>query len=153
MRIAQLLDPASVLPELAARDASAAIDELASALSGPAGVPVATLAAALRERERLGATGIGAGLAIPHGRVPGLQRLHASFGRSTPGIDFGAADRAPAHFIVALVAPAAAAGPHVTALARISRLFRTAAFRDLLMQADSADALHRLLVEEDARAG
>jgi len=105
----------------------------------------------LLEREKLGSTGIGEGVAIPHGKVPGLPGLIASFGRSVQGIDFRAIDGRPTHLFFALFAPENSAGAHLKALARISRIFKNPAFRESILRAPSAEEIYRLIEAEDAK--
>jgi nitrogen PTS system EIIA component len=105
----------------------------------------------LREREKLGSTGIGEGVAIPHGKHAGLTQLLAAFGVSREGVDFEAIDGKPTHLFFALVAPENSAGVHLKALARISRLFKNPRFRAAILEAGSAADIHALIVQEDAR--
>ena len=105
----------------------------------------------LLDREKLGSTGIGEGVAIPHGKMPGLPGLVASFGRSTAGVDFRAIDGRPTHLFFTLFAPENSAGAHLKALARISRIFKNPSFRDAILKAASADEVYRLIEVEDAK--
>lgn len=105
----------------------------------------------LIERENLGSTGIGGGIAIPHGTFEGLDHLVASFGRSPGGIDFNSMDNRPAHLFFLLVAPKNSAGEHLKALARISRLFKDPILKRDLQQAESAAEIYSLLEESDHR--
>jgi len=105
----------------------------------------------LIDRENLGSTGIGGGIAIPHGMFDRLDRLMASFGKSDGGVDFSSMDNKPAHLIFLLVAPKNNAGEHLKALARISRLFKDPMLKRDLQQARTADDIYRLLEESDLR--
>ena len=104
----------------------------------------------LLEREALQSTGIGDGVAIPHGKMAGLDRLVASFARSSEGVDFESIDRRPTHHFFLLVVPEHSGGQYLKALARISRFFRDAAFRQSLADAESLEAVIRAIGEEDA---
>jgi len=104
----------------------------------------------LREREALQSTGIGDGVAIPHGKLPGLDRLMASFARS-PGVDFAAIDGEPTRLFFLLVVPEHSGGQHLKALARISRFVRDEAFRDRLLAATGADEVFAAIEDEDAK--
>ena len=115
------------------------------------GVEGERLLSVLLEREELQSTGIGDGVAIPHGKMPGLSRLVASFARSREGLDFESIDGQPSHLFFLLVVPEHSGGQHLKALARISRFFRDAAFRKALLEADSLDAVFRAIEEEDAK--
>ncbi len=103
----------------------------------------------LLERESLGSTGIGEGVAIPHGKSGEAQRLLASFGRSLMGMDFQSMDGKPTHLFFLLVAPENSAGIHLKALARISRLMKETAFRKRLMDAGSGEEIYSLFAAED----
>ena len=106
---------------------------------------------AMLEREQSISTYIGEGVAIPHGKVPGLPGLTASFGRAVQGIDFRAIDGRPTHLFFALFAPENSAGAHLKALARISRIFKNPAFRDAILKAAGAAEIYRLIEAEDAK--
>lgn len=103
---------------------------------------------ALVEREEEGSTGVGLGVAVPHARLSGLERLRAVFLRLDTPIEFDAVDDQPVDLVFALFAPANASSEHLRALARVTRLLRRAQVRDQLRQARSADAIHALLVQE-----
>ncbi len=105
--------------------------------------------AVLLDRERIGSTGIGQGLAIPHARVPTLSEPVACLARSPKGIDFRALDGDPTHLFLALLAPAGSAGFHLKALARASRMLKDAAFRQQLLEASDAGAMWQALVAKD----
>jgi PTS system nitrogen regulatory IIA component len=110
-----------------------------------------TLLDVLREREALQSTGIGEGVAIPHGKISGLDRLVAAFARSTTGVDFDSIDGQPTQLLFLLVVPEQSGGQHLKALARISRFFRDASFREKLLGADELDQIFRAIEEEDAK--
>ena len=103
----------------------------------------------LLEREKLGSTGIGDGIAIPHGKLAGLDDIIVSFGRSKDGIDFDSMDGRPVHLFFLLMAPENSAGHHLKALAKISRMLKDSSFRTELMLAKSADDLYRIIREKD----
>lgn len=100
-------------------------------------------------RERLGSTGIGDGIAIPHGKLAGLDDIIVSFGRSKDGIDFDSMDGMPVHLFFLLMAPENSAGYHLKALAKISRMLKDISFRKALMEAKSADELYQIICEKD----
>ena len=101
----------------------------------------------LLERERLGTTGVGNGIAIPHGKLPGIDRLYGLFARLETPIDFDAIDEQPVDLIFMLLAPENAGADHLKALARVSRLLRDKASCEKLRGSDRADALYALLTE------
>jgi PTS system nitrogen regulatory IIA component len=105
----------------------------------------------LRERESLQSTGIGEGVAIPHGKMPGLERLLASFARSVNGVDFASIDGQTTRLFFLLVVPEHSGGQHLKALARISRFFRDPGFRQRLEAAASLDDIFKSIEEEDAK--
>jgi nitrogen PTS system EIIA component len=105
----------------------------------------------LVERENLGSTGIGGGVAIPHGKFDGLGRLVASFGKSPKGIDFNSMDNKPAFLFFLLIAPKNSAGEHLKALARISRLFKDPLLKSSLQHATSAEEIYDILQDYDLR--
>ena len=151
MKIMDILVRDAVLLDLASADKHAALRELARALAGAEPrLDAARLLDVLLERERLQSTGIGDGVAIPHGKVPGLERLVASFARSRAGVDFDSIDGQKTHLFFLLVVPEHAGGMHLKALARISRMLKDERFRRSLLEAADADELRSILREEDA---
>ena len=104
----------------------------------------------LQQREKLGSTGIGDGVAIPHGKVSDLQDLVVAFGRSRTGIAFDAIDGKPVHLFFLLLAPENSTGQHLKALAKISKMLKTPNFRKKLLDAKSKTELYKAIVEQDA---
>ena len=152
MRISEFLSPEAVIADLRAKDKQEVLRELSAALArAHPSLKEERLVEVLREREKLGSTGIGEGVAIPHGKLAGMTQLLAAFGVSRGGVDFEAIDGRPTHLFFALVAPENSAGVHLKALARISRLFKNARFRASILEAPTAAAIHELIVQEDAR--
>jgi PTS system nitrogen regulatory IIA component len=152
MRIAEFLREDLVFPDLAATEKAGVLTELCAHLARayPA-LSAQKLTETLLEREKLGSTGIGEGVAIPHGKVPGLPGLLAAFGRKRTGVDFAAIDGKPTHLFFLLFAPDNSAGLHLKALARISRLFKQPQFRQAILAAEGAAGIFRLISEEDAK--
>ncbi|MBI5014068.1 MAG: PTS sugar transporter subunit IIA [Deltaproteobacteria bacterium] len=153
MKLLDILSKDAVVATLSARDKEGVLVELSGALvaagkvsSAAAAVPV------LLERERLGSTGIGEGIAIPHGKLRDLQGVVAAFGRSVPGVEFESMDGAPVHLFFLLLAPENSASAHLKALARISRLLKNRSFRDELLQTDDREALFDVIAREDAKS-
>ncbi len=105
----------------------------------------------LQERESLGSTGIGHGLAIPHGKIPGLDRMLIIVARSRKGVPFNAVDNQDVHIIFLLIAPGDAATTYLKVLARVSRLLKKPGVYDALLQAESAEAIARIIEEADGR--
>ena len=152
MKIVDILVREAVVLDLESRDKRGALGELCAALAAAEpGLESAPLLEVLQAREALQSTGIGEGVAIPHGKLPGLPRLLASFARSRAGVDFESIDGAPTHLFVLLVVPEHAGGAHLKALARISRFFRDEAFRKALLEAGSRAEIVAAIEQEDAR--
>jgi PTS system nitrogen regulatory IIA component len=105
----------------------------------------------LAEREKISTTAIGEGVAIPHGKLAGVERVHAVFARSKTGVDFASLDGEPTHLFFALIAPADGAADHLKALARISRLLKESAIRSRLLRAESRDELFDIICSEDEK--
>lgn len=103
------------------------------------------------DREKLGSTGIGDGVAIPHGKLKGIRRIICVFGRSLQGVDFDSIDQKPAHIFFLLLAPENSASLHLKMLSRISKLLRDPSFRKRLMELADAHDIYRSVVEEDRR--
>jgi len=153
VKIAEFLKSESVIADLTATTKADVLKELSLSLakSNPT-VPATRLAAVLEEREKLGSTGIGEGVAIPHGKLAGLPTLSASFGLSKKGVDFEAIDGKRTYLFFALVAPENSAGLHLKALARISRLFKSSAFREAILSANTSADIYALIAQEDLKA-
>ena len=153
MRIQDIVPPEAVVDGLRAETKEGVLRELSEAVCRR--VPALSpdrLTAILMEREGLGSTGIGEGVAIPHGKVPGIDRLVAAFGRSREGVQFASLDGKPARLFFLILAPENSAGMHLKALARISRLLKDGRFRERLLAAEGPGGLSKVLREEDERA-
>lgn len=152
MKITDILGPEAVVAALRGRTKGDVIQELAGVVaSDHPEIDRVRLVQALEDREKLNSTALGEGVAIPHGKLPGLQRVVAAFGRSPGGVDFSSLDGKPTHLFFLLVAPEDSAGAHLKALARISRLLKDEAFRRRLMTAGTAGDLYATIREEDDR--
>src|SRR5512138_2628290 len=151
MKIVEFLRADAVIANLSGQTGPAVLAELCRPIAATQRVDPQRLVDTLLDREKLGSTGIGEGVAIPHGKVPGLPGLIASFGRSTPGVDFRAIDGRPTHLFFALFAPENSAGAHLKALARISRIFKNPGFRDAILKAPGPEEIYRLVEAEDAK--
>jgi len=108
-----------------------------------------TMVNVLLEREKLGSTGIGGGIAIPHGKLEGLNQLILSFGRSKEGVEYDALDGKPVNLFFLLMAPENSAGQHLKALAKISRILKDDGFKKELIEADSPDAVYSIIEKKD----
>ncbi|MBB83142.1 MAG: PTS fructose transporter subunit IIA [Deltaproteobacteria bacterium] len=152
MKITDILVREGSILDLVATGKDDLLAELAGALAAaePA-LERDSLLNVLREREALQSTGIGEGVAIPHGKIAGLDRLVATFARSTAGVDFESIDGQPTQLFFLLIVPEQSGGQHLKALARISRFFRDASFREKLLDAGNLDEIFRAIEEEDAK--
>ena len=151
MKITDILVREGSILDLVATAKDDLLAELAGALSSaePA-LERDALLTVLREREALQSTGIGEGVAIPHGKIAGLDRLVATFARSTAGVDFESIDGQPTQLFFLLVVPEQSGGQHLKALARVSRLLRREDIRQRLRAAPDMDAIFAVLAGEPA---
>jgi len=151
MNIMDILVKDAVILDLGVRTKRDVLAEMAAALAKvEPRIEADRLLEVLLEREALQSTGIGEGVAIPHGKMPGLDRLVAAFARSSEGVDFESIDGQSTHHFFLLVVPEHSGGQYLKALARISRFFRNAAFRQRLADAESLEEVIRAIEEEDA---
>lgn len=150
MKISDILKPECVIEDMKAVNKRDALAELSARVRQThlKCDPDAILKVLL-DREKLGSTGIGDGIAIPHGKIRGLDDMVISFGRSRKGIDFEALDNRPAHLFFLLLAPEESAGKHLKALAKISRILKDRDFRKKLMEAKSDADLYTMILDKD----
>lgn len=152
MKILDILAPEAIIPALQATTKAATLQELAALLATlHPEVDGARLVQVLLDREALGSTAIGEGIAIPHGKLPGVTNVVAAFGRSANGIDFDSLDGNPTRLFFLLVAPEDSAGIHLKALARVSRLLKDKGFRDRLAAGGTPEQLFAIIKEEDEK--
>jgi len=149
MRISQLLSKSSIIADLKARDKKGAIDELALAVSTTTKAPVKEIAKVLMEREQLGSTGIGGGIAIPHGKLGSVRSISVGFGLSRKGIGYESLDNKPVHIFFLLLTPENSTGGHLKVLAQISKLLKMDQFKQELMAAESVDDIYDTIIEQD----
>jgi len=153
MRVVDILAEDLIIPQLHSTTKTEVLHELAQYLASqrPIAIQAEKLVTVLLDRERLGTTAIGEGIAIPHGKLPGLKAVIAVFGRSLQGIDCHSLDGLPTKLFFLLVAPEESAGVHLKALARVSRLLKDRTFRERLLQSQGRAELYQVICEEDAR--
>ena len=150
MKISELLNPQAIVADLQARDKSTALAELTGALVAcEPTLNRAEVIAVLLEREKLGSTGIGDGVAIPHGKLGGIPELRLAFGRSRQGVNFESMDGQPAHLFFLLIAPEESVGVHLKTLARISKLLKDSSVRQRLLDAEGAQAIYQVILDEE----
>lgn len=150
MEITDLVTPDGVVPHLKAASKKQALQDLARHACSIAGIDERSIFDALLERERLGSTGVGLGIAIPHAKLAGLNDLHGVFARADSPIDFDSIDEQPVDLVFLLLAPENAGADHLKALARVSRLLRNHDICEKLRGAESAEAIYALLTEAEA---
>ncbi len=155
MKVVDFLSPDAIIPALAGATKDAVLSEMAAFLAArepaPGSIDARALFRVLVEREQLASTAIGDGIAIPHGKLDTLDHLIGILGRSVPGLPFDSIDGKPTHIVFMLVAPSSSAGIHLKALARLSRLFRDASFRQRLIESADSATMYEIIVEEDAK--
>jgi PTS system nitrogen regulatory IIA component len=152
VKITDFLDVKTVSPALDHGEKNAVLEELAELLAANhSELEKKKVLEVLLERERISTTAIGEGVAIPHGKLAGVDRVVGAFARSPKGVDFASLDGGPTHLFFALIAPENAAADHLKALARISRLLKDEAFRRRLMAGETAEELFTIIAEEDEK--
>ena len=153
MEINDLISSESVVANLKATSKKQVLQDLSRRASDVTGLQERTIFDIIMDRERLGTTGVGNGIAIPHGKLPDLERLHGVFARLEQPVDFQAIDERPVDLIFLLLAPESAGADHLKALAKISRILRDSGICEKLRGTDTSDALYAILtgsVEHEA---
>jgi PTS system nitrogen regulatory IIA component len=148
MNLAEIIDSQSILPSLKVQSKKQLLQEVAHAAGKLTAIDHRVIFETLLQRERLGSTGLGQGIAIPHGKFAGLKRIVGLFARLAEPIDFEAVDGAPVDIVFLLLAPEGAGADHLTALARISRLLREGEAVDKLRACRDASALYAVITSE-----
>lgn len=150
MNITDMLKKEFIIEELKSKTKREVLFELSEVfLQGNFNIDSDSMVKVLLEREKLGSTGIGDGIAIPHGKLPGLENLIVSFGRSKEGIEFDSLDGKPVHIFFLLMAPENSAGQHLKALAKISRMLKEETFRNDLMKMQTSDEIYSLIDQKN----
>ena len=150
VRLSEIIREENVICDLKAKDKRGVLEELAEAVSrNEEAVNKTALVKVLVERERLGSTGIGDGVAIPHGKLSGVSYPIMSFGRSRQGLNFDAMDGQPVYLFFLLVAPENSSGIHLQALAKIAKMLKNSVFRKRLMKAKDRRGLYQEIVHSD----
>ena len=152
MKISDILKKEHVIKELNSCDKKNVLDELSSFLEDKGEITSKeNLLVALIEREKLGSTGIGENVAIPHAKISEIDKIITVFGRSKNGVEFESLDQKPVNFIFLVIAPENSTSQHLKALARISRLFKNASLRESVLRTNEADQIYSILVDEDSK--
>lgn len=152
MKLSDIIHTESIVPELSATDRNGVIRELIESLAehgALSGEHVDVVVKSAVARERQGSTGFGKGVAVPHVKHHCIEKMMATIGRSSGGVDFAALDRAPVYTVVMLLSPASAPEDHLAAMEKIFRYLQWEKFRRFLRQADTREAIVELLEEAD----
>jgi nitrogen PTS system EIIA component len=147
MVLSDILDPRAVATALKVQNKKQLLQDVAQGLSAQTGVDSRVIYESLFQREKLGSTGLGQGIAIPHGRLPSISRVHGYFARLAAPVAFDSIDGEPVDLMFALVSPSYAGADHLTALAKISRVLRDGAMLAKLRGATGADSIYALLTD------
>jgi PTS system nitrogen regulatory IIA component len=150
MKILDVLPKDAIIADLKAQDKKGILEELVEPISRLKEVNREELVRVLMERERLGSTGIGSGIGIPHGKLKDLDGLVLGFGLSRKGVDFESMDNRPTHIFFLLVTPENSTGLHLKLLARISKILKHDPFRERLLKAADREEIYAIIKEEDA---
>jgi PTS system nitrogen regulatory IIA component len=152
MKISDILKEGYIIADLDAGDKEGALKEVSLFLEHKGDIQNHNkLFQSLLDREKLGSTGIGDNMAIPHAKCEGVGQIITVFARSRKGIDFQSLDRKPVHFIFLLLAPPASTGLHLKALAKIARLFKNLSLRNSILEAEDTDTISSLILDEDSK--
>jgi PTS system nitrogen regulatory IIA component len=149
MKILDVLQKDTIVANLQARDKKGVLEELVAPVAARTGIQARELVRVLLERERLGSTGIGGGIGIPHGKMERLDSLVLGVGLSRQGVDFESLDGRPTHIFFLLLTPENSAGLHLKLLARISRILKSETFKEKLLAAADADEIRSVIAAED----
>jgi nitrogen PTS system EIIA component len=152
MPLTDLVAPNAILPALKVNNKKQVLQELAARAAALTGQNEKTIFDTLMQREKLGSTAVGSGIAIPHGKLPTLSRLFGLFARLDRPVDFEALDGQPVDLIFLLLAPEGAGADHLKALARVARLLRDSTVADKLRASEDAEALYAVLAMPPASA-
>ncbi len=152
MNLADIIDSRFVLAKLKVQNKKQLLHEVAQTFGGLVAVDQRVIFEVLNTREKLGSTGLGQGIAIPHGRLPGINRVYGLFAKLAQPIAFDSVDGEPVDLVFALLAPTHAGADHLTALARISRLLREPGTLAKLRGTDTAEGLYAILTEPTSTA-
>jgi nitrogen PTS system EIIA component len=154
MELNQIIKLEFINADLSAKNKNEALTEMVNTIiRGGIKLDKSGIVEILKQRENLGSTGIGEGVAIPHGKAAVLNDIVIAFGRSSKGIAFDSLDGKPVHLIFLLLAPENSAGQHLKILARISKMLKEAGFRQKLLNASSQNDLHKIIIEQEKICG
>jgi len=152
MKISEILTKKNIIKDLKSFDKESVLEELSNFLKDRGEIPnKENLLLSLIAREKLGSTGIGENVAIPHAKIRDIDKIITVFARSQIGVEFESLDQKPVNFIYLILAPENSTGQHLKALARISRLFKNPSLRESVLRANETDQIYSILVDEDSK--
>lgn len=149
MKISEILNKNSIISDLVSTHKTGVLQEMANAVADASQADPQAIAGVLMERESLGSTGIGGGIAIPHGKLAAVESVTVGFGLSRRGIDYDSLDNRPVHIFFLLLTPENSTGGHLKVLAQISKLLKMDHFKDRLKAAASIDEIYEIVMEQD----
>ena len=149
MKISELLDKNSIIANLESTEKAGVIQELSSAVQAVTNANADEIAHVLMGREELGSTGIGGGIAIPHGKLGQVEDIVVGFGLSTKGVEYDSLDNKPVHIFFVLLTSENSTGGHLRVLAQISKMLKMDQFRQGLLEASSVDEIYDIIEEHD----
>ena len=149
MKISDILNRDAILPDLKSKTKADVLNELAGAVSPFAQADPASISEVLLERESLGSTGIGGGIAIPHGKMDAVKEVTVGFGLSRSGVEYDSLDNLPVHIFFLLLTPENSTGGHLKVLAQISKMLKMDQFKERLKSAASTEDIYDIIMEQD----
>ena len=149
MKIIDALQKEAIIVELTATDKKGVLEELVAPVAKISGANQEEMVRVLLDRERLGSTGIGEGVGIPHGKLKELDSLALGFGISRKGVDFESMDNRPTYIFFLLITPENSTGLHLKLLARISKILKSVPFKESLLNASDRDDIYNIIKEAD----
>ncbi len=149
MKISDILNKDSIVADLESTQKNGVIKELSRAISGATDAKPDDITAVLMERETLGSTGIGGGIAIPHGKLDSVKSVTVGFGLSREGVEYDSLDNRLVHIFFLLLTPENSTGSHLKVLAQISKLLKKTQFKEGLRTAKSADEIYEIIMEQN----
>lgn len=149
MKITDLLKKNTIIPDLKARDKKGVLEELVKPVSDIVHISSEELFRVLMDRERLGSTGIGDGIGIPHGKIKGMDEVVIGCGISKKGVNFESLDNRPTHLFFLIITPEESTGLHLRILAQLSKLLKNDSFREKLLKASDKNEIYTIISQED----
>ncbi len=149
MKLNEILNPDSIIADLASTSKNGILKELSQAVAKTTQALPHEIAAVLMERESLGSTGIGGGIAIPHGKLNAVKSVTLGFGLSRKGVEYDSLDGRPVHIFFLLLTPEKSTGGHLKVLAQISKLLKMNQFKEALKSAQSTEEIYDIIMEQD----